>query len=121
MPSDPAAVLYVGIKRSVLALDAATGLVRWSTELPGSTFSTGFVTLHVDGAHVFAATAGELTCLDAATGVVRWHNALEGYGLGFATLATANGSSHGNDVSAAAASAAAAAAAAVGGAAAATV
>ena len=123
MSTDSPDVLYIGIERSVVALDAATGTKRWSTPLPGAFFLTGFVTVHLHGAHVFAAAAGEITCLDAATGAVRWHNALDGYGIGFATLATANGANSGagdasaSDVSAAAASftADAAAAATAGG------
>lgn len=123
MSTDTSAVLYIGIERHIVALDAATGVKRWSTPLPGAFFLTGFVTVHVHGGHVFAAAAGEVTCLDAATGVVRWHNALDGYGIGFATLATGDGASTGagsasaNDVSAAAASftAGATAAAAAGG------
>ncbi|HEY0776879.1 MAG TPA: PQQ-binding-like beta-propeller repeat protein [Gemmatirosa sp.] len=88
MTTDSGTVLYVGLQRYVVALDAATGVRRWSTELPGTSLFTGFVTIHLDGAHVFAAAGGEITCLDAATGTVQWHNALEGYGFGFATLAT---------------------------------
>ncbi len=120
MASDTSAVLYVGIKRSVVALDATTGVKRWSAELPATPLFTGFVTVHVDGGHVYAATAGEIFCLDAATGAVVWQNALEGYGIGYATLATQAGSAAptttANDVSAAAsATADAAAVAAAGG------
>ncbi|GJG87155.1 hypothetical protein tb265_23360 [Gemmatimonadetes bacterium T265] len=107
MASETPAVLYVGLQRYVVALDAATGTKRWSTELPGTSLFTGFVTIHVDGAHVYAAAGGEITCLDAATGAVRWNNPLEGYGFGFATLATGSASDAGNttanDASAAAA------------------
>lgn len=122
MASDTSTALYVGISRSVLALDATTGAVRWTTELPGSAFSAGFVSILADGGHVYASTAGEVTCLDAATGAVRWHNALPGYGIGFVTLATGGGAggttdAPASDTSAAAASytAAASAAAAAGG------
>ena len=119
MASDTPAVLYVGINRSVVALDATSGVKRWSTELPATPLFTGFVTVHVDGGHVYAATAGEIFCLDAATGAVAWQNALEGYGIGYVTLATQAGSATptaANDVSAAAsATADAAAVAAAGG------
>lgn len=120
MASDTPSVLYVGISRSVVALDATTGVKRWTAELPGAPLFTGFVTIHAAGGHVFAAAAGEITCLDAATGAVRWHNALSGYGIGFATLATNGGSAEptsANDAAAAAATvtADAAAVAAAGG------
>lgn len=120
MSTDSPTVLYVGIERNVVALDAATGAKRWSTPLPGAFFFTGFVTVHVHGPHVYAAAAGEITCLDAATGAVRWHNTLEGYGVGFATLATGAGADVGsgapssNEATAAAASFTAGATAAAG-------
>lgn len=119
MTSETSAVLYVGIERSVVALDATTGIKRWSTPLPGAFFLTGFVTVHVDGAHVFAAAGGELTCLDAATGAIRWHNALEGYGVGFVTLATGDAGAAADAPSATEASVAAASFTAAAGAAAA--
>lgn len=121
MATDNGTLLYVGIQRYVIALDAATGARRWSTELPGTSLLTGFVTIHLDGANVYAAAAGEITCLDAATGVVRWHNGLEGYGFGFATLATGAAPTPGNTTAEQASAAAAsyvtdaAAAAAAGG------
>ena len=115
MASDTSTALYVGISRSVLALDATTGAVRWNTELPGSAFSAGFVSILADGGHVYAATAGEVTCLDAATGTVRWHNALPGYGIGFVTLATGGTGGGTTDAAAASYTAAASAAAAAGG------
>lgn len=99
--------LYVGIQRYVVALDARTGARRWSTELPNTSLLTGFVTVHVDGAHVYAAAAGEITCLDAATGQIRWHNVLEGYGFGFVTLATGATQVPGNTTATEAAAAAA--------------
>lgn len=108
MATDTSTLLYVGVQRYVVALDAATGARRWSTELPGTSLLTGFVTVHVDGAHVYAAAAGEITCLDAATGLVRWHNVLEGYGFGFVSLATGAGASSGNTTTATNAAAAAA-------------
>ena len=113
--------LYVGIQRSVLAVDSATGAIRWSRELPNSGLSLGFVTVHLHGDRIFASTAGQLTCLDAATGAVVWHKVLEGYGIGFVTLATGpalgGGNASATDTTAAAASytAAAATAAAAGG------
>nr|MDQ6924738.1 PQQ-binding-like beta-propeller repeat protein [Candidatus Eremiobacteraeota bacterium] len=73
MASDSPATLYVGINRTVLALDATTGMARWRTELPGTPLFGGFVTIHLNGEHVYAAAAGELSCLDAATGAMVWH------------------------------------------------
>ncbi len=108
MTTESSTLLYVGIQRQVVAIDAATGMRRWSTALPGTTVFTGFTTIHVDGAHVFAASGGEITCLDAATGAVRWHNPLEGYGFGFATLATGHATADAGATTATQASAAAA-------------
>lgn len=102
MPASPTAHLYVGIKRSVLALDAYSGELVWEAELPNG-MGASFVTVHVTGGLVYAASAGEITCLDARTGAVVWHNELKGYGLGFVTMATADGDE--SAVAAAAASA----------------
>ena len=111
MPASPHALLYVGIKRHVLALDAHSGEVVWETELPKGAFATtSLVVVHAAGGLVYAACAGELTALDAHTGAVVWENELKGYGTSYVTLATAEG---GGSSSAAAAAQAAAHAAAV--------
>lgn len=89
MPASSSALLYVGITRAVLALDAHSGEVVWEAEVPAS-MGTRFVTVHVAGGLVYAASAGEVTCLDAHTGALVWHNTLTGYGQGFVTLATAS-------------------------------
>jgi outer membrane protein assembly factor BamB len=111
MPASSSALLYVGIKRSVLALDAHSGEVVWEAELPGR-LGSSFVTVYVAGGLVYAASAGEITCLDAHNGAVVWHNKLKGYGQGFVTLATAGGAAGAVPTAAAAAAAQAAATAA---------
>ncbi len=78
------ALLHVGIKKYVLALDADTGVEVWRTELK----SGDFVVLHRAGDRLFAANHGEIFCLDPQTGEVRWHNKLPGLGWGIATFAT---------------------------------
>ena len=75
--------IYLGIKGSVLAVDAASGLSRWSAHLKGS----DFVNVVLDGDHLFASTHGEMFCLDPMTGQVRWHNPLKGYGWGLVSIA----------------------------------
>jgi outer membrane protein assembly factor BamB len=108
MPATSHDLLYVGIRRSVLALDASTGDLVWEAELGGVMSSTGVLTVHADGGRVYAASAGEVHCLDARTGAVVWHNELTRYGVGFAALATAGAAAGGGAVAAAAAAAQAA-------------
>jgi outer membrane protein assembly factor BamB len=103
MPASSHDLLYVGIRRSVLALDAATGDLAWEAELGGAMSTTGVVAVHVAGGRVYASSGGEVFCLDARTGAQVWHNKLAGFGLGFAALATAGGD---DDAAAAAAAAA---------------
>lgn len=79
-------IVYLGIKGSVIALDAATGRQIWATHLKGS----DFVHVVLDGDHLYAATYGEVFCLDPKTGDGRWHNPLKGFGLGLVSIATEN-------------------------------
>jgi outer membrane protein assembly factor BamB len=83
-------LVYVGIKGKVVALDRATGLMRWTADLGAGFLSGSFVHVVADGSDVFATTQGEVSCLDAATGGIRWQNPLRGYGLGIASIATRN-------------------------------
>jgi outer membrane protein assembly factor BamB len=83
-------LVCVGIKGSVVAFDQESGTRIWETDLKGG----AFVTLLVDGDRIFAATQGEIFCLRAADGEVLWHDPLKGYGLGFVSIATKNGSSN---------------------------
>jgi outer membrane protein assembly factor BamB len=82
MPSSK--TIYLGIKGSVIALDAATGRQLWATHLK----SVGFVNVVLDGDRLYAATYGEIFCLDPRTGEGLWHNPLKGYGLGLVSIAT---------------------------------
>src|SRR5262245_3209276 len=75
--------IYIGIRGSVLALNAANGQQRWTTSLKG----VDFVNVAVAGNNVYATTHGEIYCLDVQTGDVRWHNPLKGYGWGLVTIA----------------------------------
>jgi outer membrane protein assembly factor BamB len=104
MPATPHDLVYVGIRRSVLALDAATGDLVWEAELGGVMSTTGIVAVHAAGGRVYASSAGEVFCFDARTGAAVWHNELKGYGIGFAALATTHGGS--DDAASAAATAA---------------
>jgi len=78
------ALVFVGIRGSVVALNRATGEQLWATRLKGY----DFVNVVLDRGAVFATSCGEIFCLDPLTGVVLWHNRLKGFGTGLATIAT---------------------------------
>jgi glucose dehydrogenase len=84
MPRDPQALIYVGIKSSVIALDAPTGNEVWRTHLRGS----DYVSVLWDGEALVAANSGEVWRLDPATGAMIWHNGLKGFGRGMVSLAS---------------------------------
>jgi outer membrane protein assembly factor BamB len=79
-------LIFVGIKGSVVALDRATGEMRWQTPLRGS----DFVNVTHQNGDVFAASRGRLYRLDSATGQVQWCNELPGFGYGIASIAGAS-------------------------------
>lgn len=79
-------IIYLGIKGSVIALEASTGGESWATHLTGS----DFVNVVLDGDNLYATTHGEIFCLDPETGESRWHNPLKGYGWGLVSIATEN-------------------------------
>ncbi len=81
--TSPGKSVFVGIKGSVVALDAATGTQLWATHLMGS----DFVNIVLDGDRLYGTTSGEIFCLDAASGNGLWHNKLKGFGRGLATIA----------------------------------
>jgi outer membrane protein assembly factor BamB len=82
MARDLKVLLYVGVKRSVVALDDRTGIEVWRVDL----HSGDYVTVLWNGDALFAANAGEVWRLDPATGGVLWHNELKGMGRGLASL-----------------------------------
>jgi outer membrane protein assembly factor BamB len=84
-------LVFVGIGRSVVALNRATGEQIWAARLKGY----DFVNVVLDGGNVFATCCGEIFCLDPLTGDVAWHNPLKGFGTGLATIATENGTRRG--------------------------
>lgn len=77
-------MIYVGIRGSVLALDAATGQTVWATHLTGG----DFVNVGIHCGRVIATCRGEVFCLDPRTGEGLWHNQLKGYGWGLATVSS---------------------------------
>ena len=77
-------LLFVGIKDSVIALDAATGAIVWHTPLKGS----DYVSVLWDGTALYASNRGEVFCLDPASGAIKWYNELRGYGRGMVSLAS---------------------------------
>jgi len=76
-------IIYLGIKGSVIAMDAATGQQLWTVQLK----SSDFVQVVLDGDNLYATTQGEIFCLDPKTGEGRWHNELKGFGLGLVSIA----------------------------------
>ena len=84
-------LVFVGIGKSVVALNRATGEQVWATRLKGY----DFVNVVLDGGKIFASTCGEIFCLDPFTGDVLWHNPLKGFGTGLASIATDNGAKSG--------------------------
>jgi outer membrane protein assembly factor BamB len=80
-------LVFVGIGRSVVALNRATGERVWATRLKGY----DFVNVVVEDGSIFATCCGEIFCLDPLTGDVLWHNPLKGFGTGLATIATEHG------------------------------
>ena len=84
-------LVFVGIGRSVVALNRATGEQVWATRLKGY----DFVNVLLDGGRIFATSCGEIFCLDPLTGDVLWHNQLKGFGTGLATIATEAGAGSG--------------------------
>lgn len=86
--------IFVGVKAHVVAVDKTTGATLWATKLKGGlTSGERFVTLMVDGDHVYAHTYGELFCLDADTGAVLWRNELDGLGYDIVSIVSAGAAS----------------------------
>jgi outer membrane protein assembly factor BamB len=84
MPRDLQALLFVGIKNAVLALDAKTGVIMWTAELKTS----DYVNVLWDGEALFASNKGEVWRLDPASGAEIWRNQLKGMGRGLVSLAS---------------------------------
>jgi outer membrane protein assembly factor BamB len=80
-------LIFVGIKGSVLALNAATGEQIWVKVLKGR----DFVSVVAQEDKIFASVQGEVFCLEAQTGRELWHNPLRGYGVGLTSVATTQG------------------------------
>ena len=76
-------IIYLGIKGSVVAMNAGTGEQLWTVHLK----SSDFVNVVLDGDNLYAATQGEIFCLNPQTGVGRWHNKLKGFGWGLVSIA----------------------------------
>jgi len=85
-------LVFIGIGKSVVALNRGTGEQVWATRLKGY----DFVNVLLDGGRVFATACGEIFCLDPLTGDVLWHNPLKGFGTGLATITTGQNTGDGN-------------------------
>ena len=77
------ALVFVGIRGSVVALNRATGEQVWATRLKGY----DFVNVVVEDGKILASCYGEIFCLDPLTGDTLWHNPLKGFGIGLAATA----------------------------------
>ena len=88
-----ASQLFLGVRSSVICLDADTGATMWQQEL-GAGFGEGFVSLALDAKRVFAHTRGKVFCLDRPTGTVLWKNDLPGTGYGLAFVCTDSSPMH---------------------------
>lgn len=84
MPRDLQVLVFAGIKKSVVALDADSGAEVWRTVLR----SADFVSVLWDGKALFATNSGEIWRLDPTTGAVMWHNEMTGLGRGLVSLAS---------------------------------
>ncbi|HZL98750.1 MAG TPA: PQQ-binding-like beta-propeller repeat protein, partial [Planctomycetota bacterium] len=84
VPASKPALIHIGIKGCVVALDRERGEIVWSARLARG---SSLVPLLVEDGRVLAVSGGEVSCLDARTGKLLWHNQLKGYGTGYAMLA----------------------------------
>ena len=105
-------LVFIGFNARVAALDQRTGEIVWQWKAPKG---SGYVSLLLDGTHLFAAIRGYTYCLDAATGQQLWLNPMKGFGFGVTSLVSTQGSSQQSALGEAAAAAARASAAAAGG------
>jgi outer membrane protein assembly factor BamB len=87
LSGDAPALVFVGTKDIVLALDEQTGEQVWRQAIPGHV-PGGILTLFWDGVSLLAATGGEVSRLDPRTGAVLWHNDLKGLGWGVVAFAS---------------------------------
>jgi outer membrane protein assembly factor BamB len=94
VPRDPQVLIFLGVKRSVIALDERTGAEVWRAELR----SGDYVTVLWDGQSLFAANAGEIWRLDPKSGGVIWHNELKGMGRGLVSLASSRRATEPSDL-----------------------
>src|SRR5690348_7432710 len=81
-------VVFTGFNSQVVALDQNTGEVLWDWKSPKG---KGYVSLLLtDDRHLIVSVSGYTYCLDPGTGNQRWFNELAGYGVGVASLISAN-------------------------------
>ena len=85
MPRDLRTLIFVGIKDSVVAVDARTGDEVWRAKLKSM---SSFVTVLWDGEFLVASANGEVFGLDWRDGTITWHNKMKGLGLGIVSLAS---------------------------------
>ncbi len=104
-------MVFVGFNARAAALDRQTGDIIWKWQ---ASHGSGFVSLLLDGQHLFAAVRGYTYGLEAATGQQLWMNPMTGFGYGVTSLATTKGNTRHAPLGQAAAQQAAAAAGAGG-------
>jgi outer membrane protein assembly factor BamB len=83
VPKKQQALVFIGIKGRVVALDRDSGTEVWRAQL-----GTDYVSVLWDGSALFAVASGEIWRLDPASGNQLWHNQLKGLGRGLVSLAS---------------------------------
>lgn len=79
-------ILYVGIDKHIIAIDAVTGTELWRRKLD---HGGSLVTILVKGPCIFAASDGYVFCLDRYMGQVLWTNELKKLGWSAVMMAVA--------------------------------
>ncbi len=84
-------LIYVGAKRNITALDAASGEVVWELKLPGA-FGT-YLTLMVEDGVLYAARQGVMYAINALSGEPLWQSEIKGAKNTPMMIATSRGGS----------------------------
>jgi outer membrane protein assembly factor BamB len=100
-------LMYVGFRKRVAALNRKTGEIVWEWQ---ASSGSSYLTLLVDGDILIVSVDGYMYGLQTSSGRELWSNPMKGFGIGIASLASANGSAQNVAANSAAAAAQAAAA-----------
>jgi outer membrane protein assembly factor BamB len=98
-------LVFVGFNSHVAALHRETGEIVWEWTAP-KPWSSGYVTLLLDGDRLIVAVNGYMYCLDPLGGEQLWHNEMSGFGTGVTSIASVRGNTSPEVIAMAAAEAA---------------